>query len=97
MKNTQALLGMVIFVSGIFVIPVIHGLHLDARDLSNPLESHNEETCTICKAMHSDLIAGCTHISIEIQQTTSNIYFLNNSVSDIIISRDHPARAPPVA
>ena len=97
-RKIYAFLGMAIFVVGVLIAPAIHQSHLDDCDSSGHSESHNAETCAICKVAATALAVPIAHIVVtDIQQTASRIHLPENPVTDLVISYDHSARAPPVS
>ena len=98
MRRLLAFLGLVLFVVGVLIVPALHSLHHGHCDSHGDSESHDSETCVICTVAATALVAPCTHIATTSIQQFAGVFSLSEFfLPDTLISKSHPARAPPLA
>lgn len=97
MKRILAFSALVLFVTGILLLPAFHHAHLACSD-SEHSESHNPETCAICVVVATALVAACVHVAVAAMRQPATVVRLSDLlVLDLFIPQSHLARAPPAA
>ena len=96
-KRLLAILGALLFVLGVLVVPALHRLDVDHCDSSGQTESHDPDSCSLCKIAATALVAPCVSADILLPvETISWLSLPPPRCSILFTPKSHLARAPPL-